>query len=83
LRVCFAETELSHTEPRPSTLTEGDEFGRWVSKGNEDTKSDPNETLGMGCDAILLAIYGVIQSLGTDERPEMLLTASLFVLART
>jgi hypothetical protein len=31
-------------------------------------KCDPNETLGMGCDAILLAIYGVIQSLGTDER---------------
>jgi hypothetical protein len=42
-----------------------------MSKGKEDTKSDPNETLGMGCDAFLLAVYGVIQSLGTDERPEV------------
>jgi hypothetical protein len=67
-----AKTELSHSEPRASTITEGDEeFGRWMSKGKEDTKSDPNETLGMGCDAFLLAVYGVIQSLGTDERPEV------------
>ncbi len=54
-----------------------------MSKGKEDTKSDPNETLGMGCDAFLLAVYGVIQSLGTDERPEVLLTAALFVVAHS
>jgi hypothetical protein len=54
-----------------------------MGKQRQGRYEEPNETLGMGCDAILLAIYGVIQSLGTDERPEILLTASPFVLART